>query len=544
MIAIQQRTIGRYELLREIGHGTMGVVYEARDPLLERPVALKMIQIAFATSAEEFATFQKRFFAEARIAARLSHSGIVVVHDVGQDTKTGELYIAMEHLEGSTLSEVLRPALALPWREALRITGRIAEALHYAHVHGVVHRDMKPANIMVVASGEPKIMDFGIAKTETARIKLTLAGQSIGTPLYASPEQAFGGPVDGRSDLFSLGAIAYSLLTGRAAFAAGNIASVVARVIGSDPVPPSSLAPDLPSDVDRVIARALAKDPAARYQDGAAMGEDIADLLARSPPRHVSGTAPLVETRPDQELDLHPPPLGGDTLSMPGRVKRALDIEAAFGSLVEPPVVESRIEEPARQAAVTAPAPQPSVSMSAGRQPGVMAAARPTTHGAALRSLGWAIAALAVVGALTFARSLRLSGRLASAPVAPQAADETSAHAAEAPAVAAREPGRLSIRFERPPRGASVRVWVDRNLVAEKRWADRPAEPARLLLFGSDGRDALELEPGGHDVEVEVTWDGKRSISRIRGDVKAGATRRLRARVAGVLKKHLSLEWD
>ncbi len=544
LTAIQQRTIGRYELLREIGHGTMGVVYEARDPLLERPVALKMIQIAFATSAEEFATFQQRFFAEARIAARLSHPGIVVVHDVGQDAETGELYIAMEHLEGSTLSEMLRPALALPWREALRITSRIAEALHYAHVHGVVHRDVKPANIMVVASGEPKIMDFGIAKTETARIKLTLAGQSIGTPLYASPEQTLGEPVDARSDLFSLGAIAYSLLTGRAAFAAGNIAGVVARVIGSDPVPPSSLVPDLPPDLDRVIARALAKTPAARYQDGAAIGEDIADLLAGSPPRHVSGAAPLLETRCERDLDFHPPPLGRDTQPMPRRVNRTLDVEAEFASLLELPVVESRSEEPARQAAVTAQAPQQSVSTSAGRQPGVTVAAQPTTQGAALRWLGWTIAALAVVGALAATRSLGPSGQLASAPVAPQAADETSARAAEAPAAAAREPGRLSLRFERPPRGASVRVWVDRNLVAEQRWADRPAEPTRLLLFGSDGTDGLDLQPGGHDVEVEVAWDGKRSSSRIWGDVKAGATRQLRARVAGVLKKHLSLEWE
>jgi serine/threonine protein kinase len=518
LTAIQQRTIGRYELLREIGHGTMGVVYEARDPLLERPVAVKMIQIAFATSAEEFATFQQRFFAEARIAARLSHPGIVVVHDVGRDAETGELYIAMEHLEGRTLSEILRPAVALPWREALRITGRIAEALHYAHVNGVVHRDMKPANIMVGASGEPKIMDFGIAKTETARIKLTLAGQALGTPLYASPEQALGGPVDGRSDLFSLGAIAYSLLTGRAAFAAGNIAGVVARVIGSDPVAPSSLAPDLPPDVDRLIARALAKDPAARYQDGAAMAGDIADLLAGSPPRHLDGAEP----------DLRPPPLGRDTLSMPGRVHRALDLDAEFAALVEP---------------VVAPAPQPSVSTSAGSQPGVRVAAQPALPRTALPWLGLALATLAVVGALAAARSPEPSGPPASGPVAHPAAETTSAHAAETPA-AAREPGRLSIRFERPPRSAGVRVWVDRDLVAEQRWADRPAEPTRLLPFGSDGGGGLDLEPGGHDVEVEVTWDGKRSSSRIWGHVRAGETRQLRAKVSGVLKKRLSLEWE
>lgn len=214
---------------------------------------------------------------------------------------------------------------------------------------------------------------------------------------------------------------------------------------------------------------------------------------------------------------------------MPGRVHRAWDIDAEFAALVEPEV---------------APAPQPSVPASAGSQPGVTVAARPGMPRTALPWLGLALATLAVVGALAAARSPGSSGRLASAPLARQAADETSAPAAETSSAAAREPGRLSIRFERPPRSASVRVWVDRNLVAEQRWADRPAEPTRLLPFGSDGADGLDLEPGGHDVEVEVTWDGKRSSSRVWGHVKAGETRQLRAKVSGVLKKRLSLEWE
>jgi serine/threonine protein kinase len=502
---VQQRTIGRYELRREIGRGAMGVVYEARDPLLERTVAVKMIQIAFATSPEESATFRERFFAEARIAACLSHPGIVVVHDVGRDAGTGELYIAMEHLEGRTLSDVLRPGVALDWREALRITGRLAEALHHAHVHGVVHRDMKPANVMLLASGEPKIMDFGVAKTETACFKLTLAGQSIGTPLYASPEQILGHPVDGRSDVFSLGAIAYSLLTGHDAFAAGNLAGVVSRVIGSDPALPSSLVPDLPPQVDRVIARALAKELPARYQDGAALGEDIAALLAGLPPRHAD-----------------PSPSGDETLPIPHPPDRTLDLEAEFAALVEP-----RSDGPVQREAGTSPP-----------------AARPKARRAALWWLGLASAALGAIGVLAAARSPAHSERQASAPLESGAAETTNAHGAVAPAAALREPGHLSIRFQRPPRGASVRVWVDRTLVAQERWVDRPEEPTRLLAFGASGPDTLHLEPGGHDVEVELAWEGKRSSSRIWGEVRPGATRRLVAKVGGVLRKHLSLEWD
>jgi serine/threonine-protein kinase len=536
----RSRTIGRYELRREIGRGSMGIVYEAHDPLLERSVAVKTIQIAFATSLEEFATFEQRFFAEARIAAGLAHPGIVVVHDVGRDAGTGELFIAMEHLEGRPLSDILRPAVALPWREALRITGRLAEALHYAHSRGVVHRDIKPANIMLLSSGEPKIMDFGIAKTQTAHLQLTSAGQTIGTPLYASPEQALGDPVDGRSDLFSLGAIAYALLTGRAAFAATNLAGIVLRVVGSDPPPPSSLARDLPPEVDRLIARALAKDPAARHPDGAALAEDIAELLAGSALPDAIEAAPPAESWPHAEPNISaPPPRAGDTLSMRRHAGRPGHAGAELAAPAEP-----HVEEPTQTAPETAQAPLESPeSTPAGASPGTPPADRTSTRPAVLRWLGPAIAALGVVVAFAAAPSLRLPGQQALPAPESRRADETSARR-EAPAASSREVGRLSIRFERPPAGASVAVWVDRSLVAEERWDDRLEEKTRLVSFGPDGADALILEPGGHDVEVEITRDGKRSSSRIWGQVNSGGTRLLRAKFGGVLRKSLSLEWE
>src|SRR5688572_11159369 len=177
MPAALPKKIARYEIRAELGRGMMGVVYEAFDPDLDRTIALKTIQLAFAASDEEREVFEKRFFAEARAAARLSHPGIVVVHDVGRDPDTGTLYIALERLQGRTLADVIRNDAPVPWREALRLVGTVAEVLHHAHGQGVVHRDVKPANIMVLPTGEPKIMDFGIAKVEAAQ--LTAAGQVL-----------------------------------------------------------------------------------------------------------------------------------------------------------------------------------------------------------------------------------------------------------------------------------------------------------------------------------------------------------------------------
>src|SRR5438128_4204206 len=238
--------IGRYEIRKELGRGMMGVVYEVHDPALGRTIALKTIRFAVGT-VKERAEYERRFLAEARIAARLSHPGIVVVHDVGRDAENGILFIALEHLHGQTLGQMCaegRPG----WREALRIVARVAEALDYAHAQRVVHRDIKPANIMVLASGQPKIMDFGIAQLEVGHH--TATGQFLGTPLYMAPEQALGQPVDGRTDVFSLGSVAYTLLTGRPPFEAPNVPGVLTRVAYQEPKPMSELVGGLPVGVE------------------------------------------------------------------------------------------------------------------------------------------------------------------------------------------------------------------------------------------------------------------------------------------------------
>ncbi|HQZ16340.1 MAG TPA: serine/threonine-protein kinase, partial [Vicinamibacteria bacterium] len=160
-------TVGRYRLIRELGRGMMGVVWLAKDPDLGRDIALKIIQLPPGANEAERASFEQRFFSEAQSAARLTHPGIVIVHDVGRDPASGALFMALQLLPGQTLDHVLKTRKRLEWQEALRITRKVAEALEHAHSEGVVHRDIKPANIMVLPSGDPKIMDFGIAKIET-----------------------------------------------------------------------------------------------------------------------------------------------------------------------------------------------------------------------------------------------------------------------------------------------------------------------------------------------------------------------------------------
>ena len=274
------RRLGRYLIQEEIGRGAMGVVYRALDPDLGRVVALKAVQLAFAVPPEEREVFEKRFVSEARAAARLSHPGIVIVHDAGRDEDTGTLYIAFEHLEGRTLEQATERR-ALEGAEALRIGARLAEALHHAHERGIVHRDIKPANVMLLPSGEPKVMDFGIAKLPAGH--LTATGQFFGTPAYMSPEQLSGERVDGRSDLFSLGAVLYRLLTGQDAFSAPSVPALLARVARHQPPPPSTVVPGLPPEIDAVVARALAKDPRQRYPDGAALAADLEAVRANRP---------------------------------------------------------------------------------------------------------------------------------------------------------------------------------------------------------------------------------------------------------------------
>jgi serine/threonine-protein kinase len=276
--------LGRYEIVAELGRGAMGAVFRARDPKIDRTVAIKTIAVP-AGASKDIEHYRQRFFREAQAAGRLSHPGIVTIYDVGEDEAAHTPFIVMECVDGESLDRLVAaaPSGALPRASALGLVQQIAEALDYAHGQGIVHRDIKPANIMVTTAGQPKIADFGIAKLALA--ETTMPGHVVGTPAYMSPEQLNGKAVDGRSDLFSLGVIAYWLLTGIKPFDGDTLTEICAQVVTKDPAPPSEVTPGISRDHDYVLSRALAKDPALRYQRGSELAADLEDLRAGNKPR-------------------------------------------------------------------------------------------------------------------------------------------------------------------------------------------------------------------------------------------------------------------
>jgi serine/threonine-protein kinase len=277
--------LGRYEILAELGRGAMGTVYKARDPKIDRLVAIKTISVE-NSQGNGLAEFRERFFREARAAGRLSHPGIVTIYDVDEDSEAGP-FIVMEYVEGHTLDQLLAAeSEPVSSRMALDLAEQLAEALHYAHTQGIVHRDIKPANIIVTETGRAKITDFGIAKLDLTQ--LTATGHVFGTPSYMSPEQIEGEEVDARSDLFSLGVVLYSMLTGYKPFQGNSAATISYKLVYKDPVPVTALNAALPIHCDYVVSRALAKMPAQRYQTGQKMAEDLQDIQAGVAPRSLA----------------------------------------------------------------------------------------------------------------------------------------------------------------------------------------------------------------------------------------------------------------
>lgn len=264
------KQLGRYEITGTLGRGAMGVVYQAHDPLIERMVAIKTVSYAGLTT-EEAEEFEYRFFLEAKSAGRLNHPNIVTIYDVGRGD--GLAYIAMELLKGKTLRELLDSGVVLSTRRIIEIALRVATGLAFAHANGVVHRDIKPANIMVLDNKIIKIADFGIALLPNGTV--TLDGAAFGSPKYMSPEQVQGRMADGRSDIFSLGAVLYEMLTGRPPFTGNDLNAILYQVLNGAPPLPSSLNPRLPQGFDRIVARALSKNPDKRYQNAAEMAEDL-----------------------------------------------------------------------------------------------------------------------------------------------------------------------------------------------------------------------------------------------------------------------------
>jgi serine/threonine-protein kinase len=269
----------RYELGEAIGQGGMADVFLAHDRLLDRRVAVKVLLPQFATDPVNV----ERFRREAQAAAGLNHPHIVAVYDWGEEDDTS--FIVMEYVPGQTLREILQAHERLGPTDAARIAAEIADALSFAHAHGVVHRDVKPGNVLITPQGQVKVTDFGIARAETSE-PLTKTGAVLGTATYFSPEQAQGFKLDGRSDVYALGVVLYEMLTGVAPFTASSPVSVAYKHVRETPAPPSSIVPDLPATMDHIVLTAMAKDVDLRYPSA----QDLrADLLRFERGRPVVG---------------------------------------------------------------------------------------------------------------------------------------------------------------------------------------------------------------------------------------------------------------
>jgi len=267
-------TLGRYEILKQLGKGAMGVVYLGQDPRINRTTAIKTVRFSDEFDEEEAAEMKKKFFREAESAGTLSHPNIVTIYDAGDEQDLA--YIAMEYLEGDSLEKFQKKESLIPMRRLIGYIADIAEGLDYAHRQGIVHRDIKPANVMLLKNGKVKITDFGIARITAS--SQTKTGIVKGTPYYMSPEQISGKKVDGRSDIFSLGVMTFQLLTGTVPFKGSSPAALMHKILNSPHPDPRTINPRIPKPLTAILNKALEKDPAKRYQTAGQMAAHLRTL--------------------------------------------------------------------------------------------------------------------------------------------------------------------------------------------------------------------------------------------------------------------------
>jgi serine/threonine protein kinase len=326
---------GRYQVVKKLGAGAFGTVYKAKDKILGRMVAIKTIRLeglaAAGTSLDEL---MDRFKREAQVSAQLKHPNIVTIYDIGE--VQGVSYIAMEFIDGVGLDRVIATSGQIPLERAAVLGAQVADALDFAHRNGVVHRDIKPANIMVEAGDRVKVTDFGIAKVMDSGDHLTMTGSLLGTPSYMSPEQAKGAALDGRSDLFAVGCILYEMIAGKKAFRGDSITGLIFKIITEEPPSIRELSADVPDEMVRIIARALAKTQDARYQTGRELADDLLGLTR----------AGITPTLRQSEMATSPGgagPLSSATVITPATVKgSAVTMGAAHGQDAGPTRIAPR----------------------------------------------------------------------------------------------------------------------------------------------------------------------------------------------------------
>ena len=357
------QTIGKYQLTDLLGQGAMGVVYRALDPMLNRYVAVKLMSQSLASDSQ----LRDRFMREAQAAGSLQHPNIITIFDFGESE--GHLYIAMEYIEGSDLSEIMERQDPLTLPAKLDILIDVLHALAYAHQRKLVHRDIKPANIRVGVDGRAKLMDFGIARLEKS--DLTRTGMLIGTPNYMAPEQVNDGQVSPATDIFSLGAVLYEFLANQKSFAGDTLHSVLYKVVAEQPPPLSEVAPGLPRELQRIVDKALAKDPAQRYEHAGLMASDLTAVRTA-----LSGGAPVTIAARRTPLGVPNTP---DTQASPKR-RNPLVLAASVAGMVvlggaiavfarrTPMADRSPPAAPIPASALPAPAPLPTAPISVNPQ--------------------------------------------------------------------------------------------------------------------------------------------------------------------------------
>ena len=266
------KTIGRYQILKQLGQASVGAVYLGKDPYIGRQVAIKVYHLPNDTGPEEIEAYKKSFFVEAQSAGRLMHPNIVTIYDA--DLQQDFCYITMEYIDGSTLKKFCKPDNLLPVERVVKIVFNVCKGLEYAHQNGVIHRDIKPSNIILSLSGQVKITDFSIAYVKR-RGHSTLVKGLFGSPSYMSPEQVKEELITERNDIFSLGSVLYELLTGKKAFDGENEYSIMYKIVNDDPPPILELKPELPKIFADICSKALAKDPSKRYQGSMDFAYDL-----------------------------------------------------------------------------------------------------------------------------------------------------------------------------------------------------------------------------------------------------------------------------
>jgi serine/threonine-protein kinase len=331
--------LGRYEIIGEIGQGAMGIVYRAADPMINRVVAIKTINMAL--KGDEVAEYEQRFYQEARAAGGLNHPNIVTVYDIG---KSGNVaFMAMEFLSGQELRALLAPGEPLPLPQAVDICAQVADGLAYAHRNHVVHRDIKPANIMIVNGSLAKITDFGIARMRSSKT-VTHTGMIVGSPRYMSPEQVLGRRTGPQSDIFSLGVVLYEMITGRAPFFGSDVNALMFQILNLVPPVPGALNPAVPEWLNLVVAKAIAKAPDERYASAEQLAADLRackGVVEKAAPRAAPRADMSVSAQPkiDQEssaslqIDTLPGTRREDTEDAASNPSPTLGVATAFDSL-------------------------------------------------------------------------------------------------------------------------------------------------------------------------------------------------------------------